>query len=98
MFSQPTALAEMRRNARLEFEAKYTGQANHAQLMFAYGRAIENANRHRRSPAVNELVAWTASQTVPSRRRSVSLRIADSNLRLDHVSGGRESDSLSDLA
>jgi glycosyltransferase involved in cell wall biosynthesis len=41
-FSQPEHLAQMRANARREFEQKYTAKRNYAQLMAIYEHALEN--------------------------------------------------------
>ena len=98
MLDNPAALAEMRRQARREFESKYTGEANHRQLMAAYRLAIENANRHREGPSIEDVVGWSAGQSGSTRRRSVSLRIADQSPRFDSATGLLESESLSDIS
>ncbi len=46
-FTHPEHMAEMRRNARREYEEKYTPESNYRQLMAIYERAMENAQRRR---------------------------------------------------
>ncbi|MEI9814153.1 MAG: glycosyltransferase [Acidobacteriota bacterium] len=46
-FSHPEHIAEMRRNARREYEEKYTAERNYPQLIAIYERAMENARRRR---------------------------------------------------
>ncbi|HZL34738.1 MAG TPA: glycosyltransferase family 4 protein [Tepidisphaeraceae bacterium] len=41
VFSTPSALADLRPGARAEYEAKYTGAANHEMLMRAYRQALD---------------------------------------------------------
>jgi glycosyltransferase involved in cell wall biosynthesis len=48
VFADRSRLARLRAAARREYEAKYTGAANHAMLMAAYRQAIETAGRARR--------------------------------------------------
>jgi glycosyltransferase involved in cell wall biosynthesis len=45
-WEHPTEMAEMGRNARREYEEKYTAEKNYEMLMEIYGRAIENHNRN----------------------------------------------------
>jgi glycosyltransferase involved in cell wall biosynthesis len=47
-FTHPEHMAEMRRNARREYEEKYTPESNYRQLIAIYERAMENARRRRR--------------------------------------------------
>ena len=60
MIADPAALAVLRKNARAEFIAKYTGDANHAMLMDAYAIAIRTARRdtktfsHERARSLHE--------------------------------------------
>jgi glycosyltransferase involved in cell wall biosynthesis len=41
LLSQPELLRRMRREARAEFEAKYTAEINYLALMEIYGAALE---------------------------------------------------------
>jgi len=45
LLSNPAELSRMRKEARAEYEAKYTAERNHKMLMEIYQRAIENAKR-----------------------------------------------------
>jgi len=45
MLSHPKALDQMRKEARAEYEAKYTAERNYRMLMEIYARAIENARK-----------------------------------------------------
>ncbi|NPA71406.1 MAG: glycosyltransferase family 4 protein [Gammaproteobacteria bacterium] len=45
LLSNPVELSRMRKEARAEYEAKYTAERNHKMLMEIYQRAIENAKR-----------------------------------------------------
>ena len=97
MLDNPTALAEMRREARREFEAKYTGEANHNQMMSAYRLAIENASRRRELPDGAEDGISFPGQSRSTRRRSISLRVVTNPPRFESIPGMRESDSISDF-
>jgi glycosyltransferase involved in cell wall biosynthesis len=46
-FSHPEHLAQMRINARREFEEKYTAERNYKMLISIYEQAIENARRRK---------------------------------------------------
>lgn len=46
-FTHPEHVAEMRQNARREYEEKYTPESNYRQLIAIYERAMENARRRR---------------------------------------------------
>jgi glycosyltransferase involved in cell wall biosynthesis len=48
VFDHPEHLAQMRINARREYEEKYTPERNYKMLMAIYEQAIENAQRRRR--------------------------------------------------
>lgn len=47
LFSHPEELARMRREARAEYEAKYTAERNYQLLMEIYGQALEAGHRRR---------------------------------------------------
>ena len=47
LVSHPQELAQMRKEARAEFEAKYTAERNYVTLMDIYEKAIESARRGR---------------------------------------------------
>jgi glycosyltransferase involved in cell wall biosynthesis len=47
-FSHPEHMAQMRQNARREYEQKYTPERNYEQLMAIYSRAMENAQLRQR--------------------------------------------------
>jgi glycosyltransferase involved in cell wall biosynthesis len=44
LLAHPAALARMRREARAEFEAKYTAERNYEMLMEIYERARASRN------------------------------------------------------
>ncbi|HET6250569.1 MAG TPA: glycosyltransferase family 4 protein [Tepidisphaeraceae bacterium] len=54
LMADPALLAAMRRESRIEYERRYTGAANHAQLMTAYGRAIEASRSKARKKSAND--------------------------------------------
>lgn len=45
LLSHPVVLTQMRKEARAEYEAKYTAERNYRMLMEIYARAIENARK-----------------------------------------------------
>lgn len=47
LLAHPTELARMRREARAEYEAKYTAERNYQLLMEIYGQALEAGHRRR---------------------------------------------------
>ena len=47
LLAHPTELARMRREARTEYEAKYTAERNYQLLMEIYGQALEAGHRRR---------------------------------------------------
>jgi glycosyltransferase involved in cell wall biosynthesis len=48
-FAHPAELARMRRQARVEFEAKYTAKQNYEMLMNVYEMALEQSKSRRES-------------------------------------------------
>ncbi|HWE01395.1 MAG TPA: glycosyltransferase family 4 protein [Tepidisphaeraceae bacterium] len=98
LLDAPATLIEMRRLARREFEAKYTGDANHNQLMTAYRLAIDNANLRVESPSDDDGVKQALVSAAPARRRSISLRVVTPFARPQSAPAMREPTSFSDPA
>lgn len=57
MLANPEALAAMRLEARREYEAKYTGLANHRQMMAVYQQAIIEAAHNQRQTGPEKIPA-----------------------------------------
>lgn len=53
LLAHPDQQARMRHNARTEFEAKYTANANYAQLMAVYFRVLRASSFHQNSAALS---------------------------------------------
>lgn len=55
--ADPARLADMRRNARAEYESKYTGERNHEMLMSIYARALAASPRDVSKPSQEPVAA-----------------------------------------